>query len=70
MDLLYTIPPIMVTWQAPRADKVSKIDLELVQEDFGKTCKNRIDCICRFFKNLFTIRGLDPKHLTLDAINH
>ena len=55
MDLLYTIPPIMVT--APRAEKVSKIDLEVVQEDFGKTCKNNINCICRFFKIFLRLGG-------------
>ena len=30
MNFLYTTPPIMVTWQAPRADKVSKIVLKVV----------------------------------------
>ena len=53
MDFLYTTPPIMVTWQAPRADKVSKIVLKVVQEDFGNTRKNHIDCICRSFPRIF-----------------
>ena len=42
MDFLYTTPPIMDTWQAVRADKVSKIVLKVVQEDFGNTCKKII----------------------------
>ena len=39
IDFLYTTPPMMVTWQAPRADKASKIVLKVVQEDFGNTSK-------------------------------
>ena len=56
----------MVMWQALRADKVSKIDLKVVQDDFENTWKNYIDCICRFFTIFFTIRGLVPPP---DAIN-
>ena len=43
MDFLYNTPPIMVTWQAFRADEVSKIILKVIREDIGKknldTCK-------------------------------
>ena len=35
----YTNPPIMVTRQALRADRVSKIVVKVVQEDFDKTCE-------------------------------
>ena len=41
----------------PIADKVSKIVLKVVQEDFDNTCKNHIDCICRFFTNFSSISG-------------
>ena len=39
MDFLHTTPPIMVTREAPRDDKVSQIVLKVAQEDFGNTCK-------------------------------
>ena len=49
IDFLYTTYPIMVTLQAPRVDKLSKIDSKVVREDFVTLSKNHIDCICRFF---------------------
>ena len=58
MDFLYTAPPIMVMPQSPRAVKVLKIVLKVVQEDFNNTCKNYIDFICRFFTNFSTVRGI------------
>ena len=39
MDFVYTNPPIMVTSQAPRADKVSEVVSKVPQEDFDYTCK-------------------------------
>ena len=67
LDFLYTKPQIMVTWQALRADKVSKIVLKVVQEDFGNTSKNHLDCICRFFSQIFFRLGGGTT--SLDAIN-
>ena len=53
MDFLYTIPPIIVMWQAPRADAVSKIVLKVFQEDFKTLAKNTVDWLCRSFHELF-----------------
>ena len=39
MDYVYTTPPLMVPSHAPRADKVSKIVLKVVQEDFDNSDK-------------------------------
>ena len=39
MDFLYTTLPILVTRQTPRADKISKIVVKAVQEDFDDTYK-------------------------------
>ena len=36
---IYTTIPIIVTWQAPRAHKVSKIATKVVQKGCDKTCK-------------------------------
>ena len=47
----------MDTWQAPRADKVSKIVSKVVWEDFGNTVKNDIDYMCRFFCEFFYDQG-------------
>ena len=57
MDFLYTTPPIMVTWQAPRADKVSRIVLKVVQEDFGNTCKKLYWLHSPFFSRIFLRLG-------------
>ena len=54
---LYTTPPIIVVWQVPRADEVSKIVLKDVQEDFDKTYNKSY---WSFFHDFFTIRGLLP----------
>ena len=53
MDFWYITPPLMVTWQAPKADNFSKIVLKDALEDFDHNCKNNIDSICRFFHELF-----------------
>ena len=42
----------MVTTQAPRADKVSKIVLKVIQEDFGNTCKKSYWLHLPFFHEL------------------
>ena len=53
MDFLYTIPWITVTWQIPRADKVSKVVLKVVQEDFSNTSKKLFWLHLPFFFNIF-----------------
>ena len=60
MDFVYTTPPIMVTWQTPKADKVSKIILKVVQEDFDNICKKwyRLHLMFFSFTKFSTIRGL------------
>ena len=59
MDFLYTTPPILVTWQAPRADKVTKIVLKVARDDFGHTSKKSYWLHLPFlFTIFFTIRGV------------
>ena len=43
----------MVTWQAPRADKVSKIVEKYSKSTLITLTKNYIDCISRFFSDFF-----------------
>ena len=60
----------MVTWQAPRAVKVSKIVLKVPQEDFDKLVKNNIDCICRFCSRIcFRLEGVVPPTQMLLTVN-
>ena len=55
----YTMPPIMVTLETSRADKVSKIVLKVVKEDFGYTCKK----LCLLLLSFFHASPLDAiKH--------
>ena len=54
MDFLYTNSPMMVMWQTPRADKVSKIVLKVPQEDFSNTNKKSYWLHLPFF---FSARG-------------
>ena len=44
-------------WQAPRADKVSKIFLKVVQEDFGNTCKKSHWLHLPFFSQILLRSG-------------
>ena len=53
MDFLYTTPPIMVTWQAPRGDKASKIISKVVQKDFDNTSKKSSWLHLPFFSRIF-----------------
>ena len=53
MDFLYTTPPLMVSWQAIRADKVLKI----VKEDFDNTCKKSYWLYMPFFHEFFYYSG-------------
>ena len=39
VDFVYDNPPIIVMWQALRVDKVSKIILKVVQDDFDNNFK-------------------------------
>ena len=47
----------MVTWLAPRADKVSKIVLKVSQEDFGNTSKEPYWLHLPFFHEFFFGKG-------------
>ena len=61
MDFLYTTLPIMVTWQAPRAVKISKIVLKGVLEDFDPLCKKSYWLhLPFFFTNYSAMRGMIP----------
>ena len=46
----------MVTWQAPRADKVLVIVLKVAQEDFGKNSKKNILIEFAIFSRFFFLR--------------
>ena len=63
MDFVYTYPPIMVTWKALRADKVSKFVVKAVQEDFSNTCKNLYWLHFPFYNNFLTNGGGAPQIL-------
>ena len=65
----YTALSIMVTWQAPSADKASKIVLKVVQEDFYNTCKIILIAFAVFlqFFLLFTIYFCN--HVTVTVIS-
>ena len=59
MDILYTTPPIMITWQASRADTVLKIVLKVVQEDFGNKRSSWLH-LPFFSRNYFRLGGVVP----------
>ena len=60
IDFLYTTPPIMVRWQTPRAEEVSKIVLKVAKDDFDNNCKKLYLLYLLFvFTIFFTIRGVE-----------
>ena len=59
VDFLYNNPSIMVTWQTPRADKISKIVSKVLQEDFNNT-KIILIVFAGFFTNFSTVRRVVP----------
>ena len=58
LDFMYTTSPIMVTWQAFKANKVLKIVLKVVQEDFCNTCKKSYWLHLPFFSQMFWRLGV------------
>ena len=71
MDFLYTTPPIMVTWQTPRAYKVSKIVLKVFREDFGNTCRKTSWLHSLFFSRIcFRLGGGGTTPQMLLTVNH
>ena len=58
----------MVTWQAPKADKVSKIVLKVVEEDFDNTYKNILIAFAVFSSRI--VFGQGGWYQPPDAINH
>ena len=55
-EFFSTSPPIMVTWQAPEADQVSKMILKVSQENFANT-NNHINCLLPIVTNFSLAKG-------------